>query len=670
MGIHQFAIYRTQKLKTQAHITAMCNEHGRRYDVPNANSNLRNKNQTLHGDIFYRQNVDKLLDQVNATVRKDAVLAFDFVMTASPEFFEKNPVGSKGFKKWQDTTMDFLKKEYGDNLAYACLHLDEKTPHIQGMVVPLQNNPDGTIGLNTKRYLDNGGKGNIGGKLNQVQDRVGEAFKELGLKRGIKGSKATHKKIRTFYAELKAKHPKTNLSIEDVQLSWMGTFGGANKSAEATFKKLLAKAKTTKMLEEQIINLEAQNEKLAKENTSLKEQAFEDVKAKNKEIDKQLRALDLDDVIAKFGLTKHQKYGTWSDPNGTFKIEITDGKFYDFKNSKGGRGAFDLVKHLNDWDFQQARQFLASTYGYENTTYDIATKGSRAVIEKQQEIIDRAAAEIDIEKRRIAAIESQIIKGEDVAKIAKFSHDAEEVKKPFNPSTDLGYVEHPKDEKTWPKIRNFLTKIRGIPERIIDELKDRNLVYSDKRNNIVWPYENGAVLHGTSSTQGKKKFRGFAAGSKRNRQWEWSAGSHPTKLAIVCENPLDGISLAKMGEYQNFTIISQGGATDEIPHSIAARPYDNILIAYDNDSVGQKMGYALENKIKHIQRKAKVAFAAPVSGTLKDWNDVLQSDPSRSKLFKIFKDSGLTPPVVAAYAQQEIAKAPQKPQEKPKGFKR
>ena len=56
------------------------------------------------------------------------MLAQEFVVSASPEFFEGLTPDQVGL--WADHQLKFMKNEFGDNLQIAVLHLDEKTPHL------------------------------------------------------------------------------------------------------------------------------------------------------------------------------------------------------------------------------------------------------------------------------------------------------------------------------------------------------------------------------------------------------------------------------------------------------------------------------------------------------------------------------------------------------------
>lgn len=116
-------------------------------------------------------------------IRKDAVKFMPMVMTGSHkemlEIFKDEAKSDLWIKK----NIQFAAKEFGkDNIVKATLHMDEKTPHLHIVVVPLTE--DGRLSA----------KEMFGGvlQLSERQDRYADAMKEFGLERGIKGAKAVH----------------------------------------------------------------------------------------------------------------------------------------------------------------------------------------------------------------------------------------------------------------------------------------------------------------------------------------------------------------------------------------------------------------------------------------------------------------------------------------------
>ncbi|WP_308370368.1 plasmid recombination protein, partial [Serratia marcescens] len=67
--------------------------------------------------------------------RKDAVLAVEYVMTASPEWW--NTASSDQQQGFFTRSGEWLADKYGaDNIVTATVHRDELTPHLSAFVVP------------------------------------------------------------------------------------------------------------------------------------------------------------------------------------------------------------------------------------------------------------------------------------------------------------------------------------------------------------------------------------------------------------------------------------------------------------------------------------------------------------------------------------------------------
>lgn len=116
-------------------------------------------------------------------IRKDGVRFLSLVLTGTHEDMIKLAADAEKFKKWQQANYEFVKKEFGEaNIMRFTLHMDEKTPHIHAIVVPLTS--DGR--LSAKELMGN--KKN----LSLRQDRYAEAMETFGLIRGVRDSKANH----------------------------------------------------------------------------------------------------------------------------------------------------------------------------------------------------------------------------------------------------------------------------------------------------------------------------------------------------------------------------------------------------------------------------------------------------------------------------------------------
>lgn len=193
-----YAIIRKRKHKSIASIKTRENHTYRREETPNADPAKLHKNKLLYGVEGYGTEIENQLknyEQSGKNIRTNAVLSIEYLLTASPEFFHEGTKNERDerLKKWCDAQIDFVKKEHGaKNIACMYLHLDEKTPHIEVFVVPID--PRGK--LNCKHFL---GARNA---LSVLQTRYAAHNKDFGLQRGAKGSRATHQQVKKFYEQI------------------------------------------------------------------------------------------------------------------------------------------------------------------------------------------------------------------------------------------------------------------------------------------------------------------------------------------------------------------------------------------------------------------------------------------------------------------------------------
>jgi hypothetical protein len=100
---------------------------------------------------------------------------------------------SKQLVEWANDNYKFSCERFGkDNIVEFSIHLDERTPHIHCVAVPLTS--DGR--LSAKEVMGNRDK------MTDLQEQYGKAMQKYDLNRGIKGSKATHDSVQEYYARL------------------------------------------------------------------------------------------------------------------------------------------------------------------------------------------------------------------------------------------------------------------------------------------------------------------------------------------------------------------------------------------------------------------------------------------------------------------------------------
>ena len=189
----KYAILRTQKLKSGHAVRRSLMHAFREQDTPNADAS-----RTPENSHFGASDVGEALERFNARlpdkVRSNAVLAIEYLMTASPEAMQGKS------QKEQDAyfadALKWLETKHGkENVVYAGIHRDETTPHMYAYVVPIDERGK----LNCRAFLG-GSKA-----LNVMQTEFAQEVGQLhGLERGIEGSKARHTSIQQYYARANA----------------------------------------------------------------------------------------------------------------------------------------------------------------------------------------------------------------------------------------------------------------------------------------------------------------------------------------------------------------------------------------------------------------------------------------------------------------------------------
>ena len=132
--------------------------------------------------------------------RSNNVIADELMFTATNEFFKN--MTRDDIKEWADTCMEFVYNDLGykkEQVLHATVHMDEKTPHVHCVVVPLIKKYDKRT--NTERYTISK-KQYIRDKihLSELQDKYHKRLTNKGydLERGIKGSDRKHIKIKEY----------------------------------------------------------------------------------------------------------------------------------------------------------------------------------------------------------------------------------------------------------------------------------------------------------------------------------------------------------------------------------------------------------------------------------------------------------------------------------------
>lgn len=234
------------------------------------------------------------------------VVADELLFTATPKFFKD--MSKEEIKRWANTCMDFVYNDLGykkEQVLHATVHMDEDTPHIHCVVIPLVKKLDKRT--NTERYTISK-KQFIKDKLHLsvLQDKYCERLNANGfrLERGIK-SDAKHQKVKDFKKttryyenkvevinknldnamndfEEKMKTTKNSFIDKDYVKVKKETFESMNKVIDETRKAIQFQPKINELFNE-VQTFTKSHQTLEKENKSM-EKEISKLKSRNQEL--------------------------------------------------------------------------------------------------------------------------------------------------------------------------------------------------------------------------------------------------------------------------------------------------------------------------------------------------------------------------------------------------
>lgn len=214
-----FAIIRAQKIHTAQGAGGLESHLKRQYQEENVDPTRSH----LNTHKLYNENSNSIAESLKARLselkispRKNAVLAIEYVITASPEFFKeieeknKNSLFNDNYtdrERYFRDALDFVQRRHGgfSNILSSTVHLDETNPHIHIVVVPIDNKNK----LNARHFL--GGRE----KLRELQDTFYESitYKNEGLFKDLQRGKKKERGAIEEYTQ------RTSPKIADIKRS-------------------------------------------------------------------------------------------------------------------------------------------------------------------------------------------------------------------------------------------------------------------------------------------------------------------------------------------------------------------------------------------------------------------------------------------------------------------
>nr|WP_232787008.1 MobV family relaxase [Planococcus sp. MB-3u-03] len=330
-----FAVVRMQKMKSPD-LKGM-QFHNQRERESRTNPDIDPDREHLNYDLLHQEKIDynkQVKDIIESQkvserkTRKDAVLVNELLVTSDRKFFEGLDPAEQ--KRFFEESYNLFSERYGkQNIAYATIHNDEKTPHMHLGVVPMR---DGKLqGKNVFNRQE----------LQWMQEEFPKHMQTLGfdVERGIASDRkhiemsrfkalTLNEEIKTLEKETEALRNALTASkkVDELQVSKPTLFDRNHvKLPVEDFEALKARAKATEAIESTIATHEkrfddmfdavvssdrkldqekSKTERLQKENSQLK-QENQELRKENKTLRSKLNLLV---EFAKMHLNKFKEW--------------------------------------------------------------------------------------------------------------------------------------------------------------------------------------------------------------------------------------------------------------------------------------------------------------------------------------------------------------------------
>lgn len=227
MRTMSFAVARMTKLKAD-NLVGIGN-HDQRKTTNHSNEDIDISRSHLNYDLVagrtdnFKTDIEAYINENKTSkraVRKDAVLVNEWILTSDKDFFEQ--LDEADTRKYFETAKQYFADNYGDeNIRYAVVHLDEKTPHMHMGIVPFDDDKQ----LSAKRIFNREA-------LQRIQEELPQYLKENGfdVQRGNKNKERKNlsvpeykamredlKKIETEKQETQAKLADTKKRLDEIK---------------------------------------------------------------------------------------------------------------------------------------------------------------------------------------------------------------------------------------------------------------------------------------------------------------------------------------------------------------------------------------------------------------------------------------------------------------------
>lgn len=604
---------RNQKLKSEGEIAGAAAHDQRTRATENADPDRLHLNEFLVGSAT--DNVPQLvMEKIGPQrIRKNAVLAVEMLLTASPNYFRPGDKSNYGawdegrLRPWVQASKDWFMKKFAGKVILAVLHLDEATPHIHLILVPLA----GDKNLLSCRELF-GGKT----KLSKLQTSYASALEHLGIVRGVEGSSISNTQMKKFYqmvhsamkplptidlprpqpARPQPEKPLMNISssrkkYEDELELW----NQENRDRQAYYQQL---EKAYPNLEEvarqyqakagMVEAIESQLKELNRKSANLKST----LKAQGEHLEKHKDTPLPDVLIQMYGFTeikstmKGDPVRRFQSPDSSLLIEVSKPANWRETPSNGsGIGAITLVCQLEKMPPSQpwaAASLIERQFGKE-----------------------RALADVNL----------------------FFLHHLEQQ---FGKQVLQGVpVPHPAPQMT-AKVKTYLVEELKISPAVADDTLSQQLLYMDELGYLVFPRPTGGFSRRSVNRNrlGKPDFRNDVM-----RDPEPYVLPGDSQDIVLIDDELEAIALKTL--FPSRTVIAVNGCSFKRVHKYL-KDANSIIVAF-NLQTGNQIDEDLKNSLGEFgERKSitKVILPSDEISGCNSWIKSLQHSNGEKRINK------------------------------------
>ncbi len=572
-----YAIVHIKKHKTVQRLGAVSAHNERTRHTRNANPARRGENERLLGSGDLNADVQARLDQAGITrVRANGVRAVEHYMTASPEWFRAATPDQ--VRAWVDSNVQWATERYGPNLVSMHLHMDETSPNIHTVVVPIT--PDGRLSATDLFGTPS--------QLREMQTSYSRAMAGYGLERGVEGSIAEHVDIQRWYDLLGRPTRDAWEAARDITIAPRPAGVSVEEHLAASIAPALAaEGAKAQYWEQRATRSEGQlrGERMARQRHEMSAEQYG-------QLINRVRATDLAEVIQGLGATS-DRYDRHKWHLDEKLLNIRGEKFYDFHaldnpDAKGG-GAIDLVRYATGRDFKAAVEYLDHRH-HGGRALDVLAPASRTFVQQ------------------------------DMPGAAQLPADAPD---------------------RWPEVRRYLIRDRHLPADLVDEAHGRGDVYAseykgypnatfvrrDQDGQAVGSFTRGTrgVFRQSTTREGCDGYFSVEYGTPRP--------GGPPSLAVV-ESPIDALSYVALHRdgpgYGRVVSTDGSGPLPKRQIEETLEQGGTVRAAFDNDGPGAE-GDRRWREMQDTYPSETTGDFTPIMRQKpegKDWNEDLEHAPS------------------------------------------